>query len=117
VAEFAARRMSPLLMTRANSLEKLLHDLALCEETLARLLLFFSAPPSDRMRNIGDSLFQPLDFLLITIAETGAAPTADGVDLLLRLTEDRGELRNCKIIIVTYNIHVLYLAHGYSNRA
>ena len=91
-AEFAARRMSPLLMTQARSLEKLLQYLALCEETLARLLVLFSAPPSDRMRNLGDSFFQSLEFLLITMAETGAAPTADGVDLLLRLTEDRGNL-------------------------
>jgi energy-coupling factor transporter ATP-binding protein EcfA2 len=91
-AEFAARRMSPLLMKRARCLEKLLHDLALCEETLVRLMLLFSALPSDRMRSLGDSLFQPLDFLLMTMTETGAAPTAEGVDLLLRLTEDRGEL-------------------------
>ncbi len=91
-AEFAARKMSPLLMAQARSIEKLLHDLSLCEEMLARLLLLFSALPSDRMRSLGDSLFQPLDFLLITMAETGAAPTADGVELLLRLTEDRGEL-------------------------
>ncbi|MDD5169508.1 MAG: hypothetical protein PHN75_11875 [Syntrophales bacterium] len=79
-------------MAQARSLEKLLHDLSLCEEMLARLLLLFSALPSDRMRNLGDSLFQPLNFLLITMAETGATPTADGVELLRRLTEDRGEL-------------------------
>jgi len=91
-AEFAARNMSPPLMARARSLENQLHDLALCEETLGRLLVIFSDPPSDRMRQIGDSFFQPLEFLLATMAETGEASTADEIDLLLRLTEDRGEL-------------------------
>jgi putative ABC transport system ATP-binding protein len=91
-AEFAARRMSPVLMEQARSLEKQLHDLALCEETLARLLILFPAPPSDRMKEIGDTFFQSLEFLLMTMEETGADPNAEGVDLLLRLTEDRGEL-------------------------
>jgi hypothetical protein len=44
------------------------------------------------MKEIGDTFFQSLEFLLMTMAETGADPTAEGVDLLLRLTEDRGEL-------------------------
>ena len=91
-AEFGARRMSPPLMAQARSIEKQLHDLALCEETLARLLALFSAPPSDRMRNLGDAFFQSLEFLLATMAETGGDPTAEGVDLLLQLTEDRGQL-------------------------
>jgi putative ABC transport system ATP-binding protein len=91
-AEFAARRMSPVLMEQARSLEKQLHDLALCEETLARFLALLLVPPSDRMKEIGDTFFQSLEFLLMTMEETGADPTAEGVDLLLRLTEDRGEL-------------------------
>jgi putative ABC transport system ATP-binding protein len=91
-AEFAARRMSPVLMEQARSLEKQLHDLALCEETIARFLALLFVPPSDRMKEIGDTFFQSLEFLLMTMAETGADPTAEGVDLLLRLTEDRGEL-------------------------
>lgn len=91
-AAFSARRMSPVLMARARSLEKQLHDLALCEETLERLLTLLSAPPSGRMRSIGDTFFQPLEFLLATMAETGAASTAPEVELLLRLTEDRGEM-------------------------
>lgn len=91
-SEFAARKMSPLLMSRARSLEKQLHDLALCEETLARLLVLFSGPPSERMRSLGDTFFQSLEFLLLTMAEAGEAPTADGVDMLLKLTEDRAKL-------------------------
>jgi|GEM_PF-187230 len=91
-AEFAARRMSPLLMARARNLEKQLYDLALCEETISMLWVLFSTPPSDRMRNLGDSFFQSLEFLLITMAETCATPTADGVEMLLRLTENRGKL-------------------------
>ncbi len=91
-AEFTARRMSALLMEQARSLEKLLHNLGLCEETLVRLLVLFSSPPSDAMRNLGDSFFQPLEFLLTTMAETAAAPAVDSVDMLMQLTEDRGAL-------------------------
>ncbi len=91
-AEFAARKMAPPLIVRARSLENQLHDLALCEETLGRLLALLSDPPSDRMRRIGDTFFQPLEFLLATMADTGEASIVDEVDLLLRLTEDRGEL-------------------------
>ncbi|MHB8772602.1 MAG: ATP-binding cassette domain-containing protein [Syntrophales bacterium] len=91
-AEFAARKMSPPLMAQARSLEKQLHDLALCEEALGRLLPLFSDPPSDRMRRIADTFFQPLEFLLATMAETGEASTAGEIDLLMGLTEDRGEL-------------------------
>jgi len=91
-AEFAARKMSPPLMVQARSLEKQLHDLALCEETLTRLLPLFSAPPSKKMASLGDAFFQPVDFLVATMAETGQDPTIEGVDLLLQLTEDRGRL-------------------------
>jgi hypothetical protein len=91
-AEFAARKMSPPLMAQARSLENQLHDLALCEETLARLLVLLAAPPSEPMRDIGDTFFQSLEFLLVTMAETGEALGSEGVDLLLKLTEDRGEL-------------------------
>lgn len=91
-AEFAARRMSPLLMAQARSLEKQLHGLVMCEETIARVVALFSAPPSEPMREIADAFFQPLDFLLATMAETRTEPTADGTELLLQLTEDRGQL-------------------------
>ena len=91
-AEFTARKMSPELMARARSLVKQLHDLALCEETLERLLVLFSNPPSDRMRRIGDTFFQPMEFLLSTMAETSYASIAGDIDLLMRLTEDRGDL-------------------------
>ena len=91
-SEFAARRMSPPLMAQARSLEKQLHDLALCEETLTRLLALFSAPPSEKMANLADAFFQPVDFLVATMAETGKDPTIEGIDLLLQLTEDRGQL-------------------------
>jgi len=91
-AEFAARKMSPSVMAQARSLEKQLHDLALFEETLARLLVLLTAPPSETMRDLGDAFFQSLEFLLITMSETAEAPSADGVDTLLRLTEDRSKL-------------------------
>ncbi len=91
-AEFAARRMSPPLMTQARSLEKQLYDLGLCEETLTRLMAHFCAPPSEKMQNLGDIFFQPLDFLLTTMAETGKDPSTEGIDLLLQLTQDRGQL-------------------------
>jgi putative ABC transport system ATP-binding protein len=91
-AEFAARKMGPLLMIRARSLEKQLHDLALCEETLLRLLVLLPSPPSNRMQSIADTLFQSLEFLLITMAETAEASSADGVDMLLLLTGDREKL-------------------------
>jgi putative ABC transport system ATP-binding protein len=91
-AEFAARRMSPPLTVQARSLEAQLHDLSLCEETLTRLLDLLFAPPSGKMLDLGDSFFQSLEFLLATMAETGADSTAEGIDLLLKLTEDRGEL-------------------------
>lgn len=91
-AEFAARKMSPLLMAQARSLQNQLHDLSLCEGTLAALLLLFSASSSDRMKSLGDGFFQSLEFLVITMAETAEAPTADGVDLFLRLTQDRENL-------------------------
>jgi putative ABC transport system ATP-binding protein len=93
-AEFAARRMSPPLMAQARSLEGQLHALSLCEETLVRLLGLLGASPSDRMRAIGDTFFQSLEFLLATMAETAAAAAAGEVDLLLKLTEDRGALMN-----------------------
>jgi energy-coupling factor transporter ATP-binding protein EcfA2 len=91
-AEFAARKMSPPLTAQARSLETLLHDLAMCEETITRLMALFFAPPSNRMQAIGDTFFQSLEFLLATMAETGEESTAEGVELLLKLTEDRGEL-------------------------
>lgn len=91
-AEFAARKMSPLLMKQARSLQNQLHDLSRCEETLAALLLLFSAPSSDRTKDLEDSFFQSLEFLVITMAETAEAPTADGVDLFLMLTRDRENL-------------------------
>ncbi|MFH1134991.1 MAG: ATP-binding cassette domain-containing protein [Pseudomonadota bacterium] len=91
-AEFAARRMSPLLMTRARSLDDQLHDLALCEETVSRLLVLLAAPPSDRLRDFQDTFFQSLEFLLLTMAETRGNPTAAEIDILARLTEDREEL-------------------------
>ncbi|MDD5169265.1 MAG: ATP-binding cassette domain-containing protein [Syntrophales bacterium] len=91
-SEFAARRMSPPLMTQARSLEKQLHDLALCEETLTRLVAIFAASPSEKMANLADAFFQPLEFLLATMVETRQDPTIEGIDLLLQLTEDRGQL-------------------------
>lgn len=91
-AEFAARKMSPQLIAQAQSLENQLHDLALCEEALTRLLLLLSTPPSDTMKDLADGFFQSLEFLLITMAETAEAPSADGVDLFLHLTQDRESL-------------------------
>ncbi|MBF0528137.1 MAG: ATP-binding cassette domain-containing protein [Deltaproteobacteria bacterium] len=91
-AEFAARRMSPALMTRARSLEKQLYILTLCEETLSRLLLLLSTPPSDRLRDLGNTFFESLEFLFIMMAEAGENLSADGVDSLVRLTGDREEL-------------------------
>ncbi|MCE5333256.1 MAG: ATP-binding cassette domain-containing protein [Desulfobacteraceae bacterium] len=88
-AEFAARKMSPSLMGQARSLQDQLHDLALYEEALASLLLLLSAPPSEGMRSFGDSFFQSLEFLVITMAETAESPVYDGIDLFLQLTEDR----------------------------
>jgi putative ABC transport system ATP-binding protein len=91
-AEFAARKMRPPLMAQARSLENQLHDLALCEETLAQFFIRLCTPPSDPMRDIGDTFFQSLEFLLATMAEAGESVRAEDVDLLLKLTEDRGEL-------------------------
>lgn len=88
-AEFAARKMSPPFTAQARSLQNQLHDLALCEETVVTLLLLLSAPPSDRMKTLGDIFFQSLDFLLITMAETAEDPAADEIDLFLGLTQDR----------------------------
>ncbi len=56
-AEFAAWKMSPTLMAEARSLEKQLYGLALCEETLIRLLALFSAPPSEKMASLADIFF------------------------------------------------------------
>lgn len=91
-AELAARKMSPRLMAEARSLQNQVHDLALCEETLAQMVPLFAAPPSDRMRSIGDGVFQSLEFLVITMAETAEAPTPDGIEIFLRITQDRERL-------------------------
>ena len=92
VADFAARKMAPPLMAQARSLEKQLHDLALAEGTLGQLMALFAAPPSERIRHLSDTFFQPLEFLLFTVAEAAQISTDAEIDLVLALTEDRGDL-------------------------
>ena len=91
-AEFASRRMSPPLMVQARILEKQLHDLTLCEETISKVLNLMSAPSDEKFRGIAKTFFQPLEFLVITMAEAGENPTADGIEHLVRLTSDREPL-------------------------
>lgn len=93
-AEFGSRKMSPPLMAQARSLQNQLHDLSLFEESFVAVLQLLSTPSSDRMKNLADGFFQSLEFLVITMAETAETPTADGVDLFLRLTQDRENLSN-----------------------
>jgi putative ABC transport system ATP-binding protein len=91
-AEFVSRRMSSSLMSQAQNLERQLHDIALCEETLSEFLTRLSNPPSGQKSELDDSLFQSLEFLLITLEETANGQSADDVDMLLNLTEDRGKM-------------------------
>jgi hypothetical protein len=79
-------------MSQAQNLERQLHDIALCEETLSEFLTRLSNPPSGQKSELDDSLFQSLEFLLITLEETANGQSADDVDMLLNLTEDRGKM-------------------------
>ena len=89
-AEFAARKMGPVLMAQARSLQDQPHDLSMCEDSLTGLMLLLSDPPSDdRMRKLGDEFFQVIRSLATMMAQTAEARTADGVDPFTRLTQDR----------------------------
>ena len=92
VTDLSQGEMPEKLARHTKSLQEMLSHTALLEETVSALgeLLFSESDQIDT--TLADQLLQSTEFLLLTAAETLRTTTPDGIEMLKRLTHDRGEL-------------------------
>ncbi len=94
VAELTRGQMPAGLAPRAQALQEMLHYGLSLEETVLTFGegLFYECARVNAV--LADQLGQSLEFLLLTAAETISNPRPEDVEILQRLTQDRGELMN-----------------------
>ena len=92
VAELTRGQMPAGLAERAQALQEMLHHGLSLEETVLTFGdgLFYECARVDAV--LADHLGQSMQFLLLTAAETMNDPGPEDVEMLQRLTQDRGEL-------------------------
>jgi hypothetical protein len=97
VTDVAHGHMPAGLAANAQSLQEMLSHGSALEETVSLLGELLCGTALDA--RIADMLLQSTEFLLITAAETLNDPAPDAVEMLKRLTHDRGEaigkVRDC----------------------
>ncbi|MDD5168272.1 MAG: ATP-binding cassette domain-containing protein [Syntrophales bacterium] len=92
IADLTHCQMPAGLAEGAQALQEMLGHCLSLEDTVFALgeMLFHKSTLVDA--TLADRLVQSTEFLLVTTAETLHTPSPDGVEMLKRLTEDRGEL-------------------------
>ena len=92
VAELTRGQMPTELAAGAQALQEMLHHGLSLEETVLTFGggLFYECARIDAV--LADELGQSIEFLLLTAAETVNDPGPEDVEMLQRLTQDRGEL-------------------------
>lgn len=91
-AVLASRKLSPALLRRTTVLARAAEDLHQVEAAVRSFCEKIASSGDAGAMTPADSLFQSLDFLLLTTADTLASGAEDEREHLLLLTGDRGEM-------------------------
>lgn len=89
---FAARRLGANLAKEAQALAELSETIGLLEQDVRRFGTIHRARPADLSPELADIFFESLEFLLVTAAEALSSRKPEDIDMLNRLTEDRGPM-------------------------
>ncbi len=89
---YVARRLCANLAEEAKLLEQLSETVRLLEEDARRFGTLYSSPPPTARAELIAPLFEGLEFLLNTAAESVSIRAADDIEQLMSLTGDRGTM-------------------------
>ena len=87
-----ARRLCVNLVSEAKMLAELSDAISLLEEGVRQFGDLFCARPASVPVDLVNSFFESLEFLLVTVEEAVSSRKFEDIDMLNRLTEDRGPM-------------------------